>query len=255
MTPSVGRFSVPKARRAKIRPQNTCQCRCADAWPASTTGPAAAPGSPAWPWDGAASKRPGSRVTGLPDPPLKRQAQCRCTTRNGARFQGQVRISTSSGNGRSSPAPQAFQEAGKLYKCLREQMWVARRKRSIRATEGLRLHNGIKGEPEKHRQSEAGRITDGAAPSCAGNEGHTWKHCPATQFNSLAEALANPPHRNEACSTANPTRPRHRMVALAARPPGPSAPPSSQSEKATVMLGICGHILSAGRRSRTTLRE
>src|SRR5450759_4244827 len=46
----------------------------------------------------------------------------------------------------------------------------------------------------------------------------------------------NPPHRHEARTTTHPTRLCHRMVALAARPPGRSTPRSSQAKNATVML-------------------
>ena len=46
----------------------------------------------------------------------------------------------------------------------------------------------------------------------------------------------NPPHRHQARTTAHPARQRHRMVALAARPPSRSAARTPQKESATVML-------------------
>src|ERR1700752_2684059 len=46
----------------------------------------------------------------------------------------------------------------------------------------------------------------------------------------------NPSHRYQARSTAHLDRPRSRMVALAASPPGPRSPRSPQTETATVML-------------------
>src|SRR5487761_1269570 len=48
----------------------------------------------------------------------------------------------------------------------------------------------------------------------------------------------NPPHRHEARATAHPTRTRHCMVFMAARPSSRSAPRTSQKEKATVMLAL-----------------
>src|SRR5215472_14761988 len=52
----------------------------------------------------------------------------------------------------------------------------------------------------------------------------------------------NPPHRHQARPPARPARSHHRMVVVAARPPGPSSPCPSQACKpqkknATVMLG------------------
>ena len=47
----------------------------------------------------------------------------------------------------------------------------------------------------------------------------------------------NPSHRYQARSTAHLDRPRSRMVALTASPPGPRSPRSPQTENATVMLG------------------
>jgi hypothetical protein len=51
----------------------------------------------------------------------------------------------------------------------------------------------------------------------------------------------NPPHLREACSTAHPTHPHHRVVTVAPRPPGRRAPRSPQAREpqkkhATVML-------------------
>src|SRR5215468_5856265 len=51
----------------------------------------------------------------------------------------------------------------------------------------------------------------------------------------------NPPHRHQARPPARPARSHHRMVVVAARPPGPSSPCPSQARKpqkknATVML-------------------
>ena len=55
----------------------------------------------------------------------------------------------------------------------------------------------------------------------------------------------NPPHRHQARPTAHPARPRHRMVALAARPSSRSAPRASQKKNATVMLvSVPEHIES-----------
>jgi hypothetical protein len=52
----------------------------------------------------------------------------------------------------------------------------------------------------------------------------------------------NPPHRHQARPPARPARSHHRMVVVAARPPGPSSSCSSQAcisqkKNATVMLG------------------
>ena len=52
----------------------------------------------------------------------------------------------------------------------------------------------------------------------------------------------NPPHRHETRTTAHPTRPRHRMVALATRSPSRSAPRTSQKKNATVMLGAGSQV-------------
>jgi hypothetical protein len=46
----------------------------------------------------------------------------------------------------------------------------------------------------------------------------------------------NPPHCNQACTTAHPTRAHHRMVTLAKSSPSRSTPRPSQNENATVML-------------------
>jgi hypothetical protein len=55
-------------------------------------------------------------------------------------------------------------------------------------------------------------------------------------------APGNPPHRHQARPPARPARSHHRMVVVAARPPGPSSSCSSQAcipqkKNATVMLG------------------
>src|SRR5215813_7519738 len=47
----------------------------------------------------------------------------------------------------------------------------------------------------------------------------------------------NPPRRYQARSTAHPSRPRSRMVALAASSPGRRSPRLPQTNNATVMLG------------------
>src|SRR5512135_3048154 len=46
----------------------------------------------------------------------------------------------------------------------------------------------------------------------------------------------NPSYRDQARATAHPTRPRHRLVALATRSPGRGTPRSPQRKNATVML-------------------
>src|SRR6516164_6996337 len=68
---------------------------------------------------------------------------------------------------------------------------------------------------------------------------HPKKHRHAGTPNSVRDPLVdpgNPSHRYQARSTAHLDRPRSRMVALAASPPGPRSPRSPQAENATVML-------------------
>src|SRR6516225_10090072 len=69
---------------------------------------------------------------------------------------------------------------------------------------------------------------------------HPKKHRHAGTPNIVRDPLVdpgNPSHRYQARSTAHLDRPRSRMVALAASPPGPRSPRSPQAENATVMLG------------------
>src|SRR6516164_9449241 len=69
---------------------------------------------------------------------------------------------------------------------------------------------------------------------------HPKKHRHAGTPNIVPDPLVdpgNPSHRYQARSTAHLDRPRSRMVALAASPPGPRSPRSPQAENATVMLG------------------
>src|ERR1700693_6473808 len=66
------------------------------------------------------------------------------------------------------------------------------------------------------------------------------KRCYTCGRNLVPHPLVDPgnsPHRHEARTTAHPTRPRHRMVALAACPPGRGATRPPQKQNATVMLG------------------
>src|SRR6516165_4120082 len=68
---------------------------------------------------------------------------------------------------------------------------------------------------------------------------HPKKHRHAGTPNVVRDPLVdpgNPSHRYQARSTAHLDRPRSRMVALAASPPGPRSPRSPQAENATVML-------------------
>src|SRR4029077_16663073 len=68
---------------------------------------------------------------------------------------------------------------------------------------------------------------------------HSKKHRHADAPNIVPDPLVdsgNPSHRYQARSTAHLDRPRSRMVALAASPPGPRSPRSPQTETATVML-------------------
>src|ERR1700752_758014 len=72
---------------------------------------------------------------------------------------------------------------------------------------------------------------------------HSKKHRHAGAPNIVPDPLVdsgNPSHRYQARSTAHVDRPRSRMVALAASPPGPRSPRSPQTETATVMLGSVG---------------
>src|ERR1700693_6239046 len=65
------------------------------------------------------------------------------------------------------------------------------------------------------------------------------KRCYTCGRNLVPHPLVDPgnsPHRHEARTTAHPTRPRHRMVALAACPPGRGATRPPQKQNATVML-------------------
>src|SRR6516225_1115662 len=69
---------------------------------------------------------------------------------------------------------------------------------------------------------------------------HPKKHRHAGTPNIVRDPLVdpgNPSHRYQARSTAHLDRPRSRMVALAASPPGPRSPRSPQAENATVMIG------------------
>src|ERR1700751_5100095 len=70
---------------------------------------------------------------------------------------------------------------------------------------------------------------------------HSKKHRHADAPNIVPDPLVdsgNPSHRYQARSTANLNRPRSRMVALAASPPGPRSPRSPQTDTATVMLEL-----------------
>src|ERR1039458_7509982 len=55
----------------------------------------------------------------------------------------------------------------------------------------------------------------------------------------------NPPHRQQACTTAHPTRAHHRMVTLAKSSPSRSTPRPSQNETATVMLGMIADYMDS----------
>src|SRR6516165_9452259 len=70
---------------------------------------------------------------------------------------------------------------------------------------------------------------------------HPKKHRHAGTPNVVRDPLVdpgNPSHRYQARSTAHLDRPRSRMVALAASPPGPRSPRSPQAENATVVLVV-----------------
>src|ERR1700693_1793355 len=80
------------------------------------------------------------------------------------------------------------------------------------------------------------------------------KRCYTCGRNLVPHPLVDPgnsPHRHEARTTAHPTRPRHRMVALAACTPGRGATRPPQKQNATVMLRcepnqcieMCGQIM------------
>src|SRR6516165_7987301 len=77
---------------------------------------------------------------------------------------------------------------------------------------------------------------------------HPKKHRHAGTPNSVRDPLVdpgNPSHRYQARSTAHLDRPRSRMVALAASPPGPRSPRSPQAENATVMLVSVSKLLES----------
>src|SRR5512135_2048047 len=68
----------------------------------------------------------------------------------------------------------------------------------------------------------------------------TKKHCHVFRKDVAPDLLVdagNPSYRDQARTTAHPTRPCHRLVTLATRSPGSSASRSFQTKNATVMLG------------------
>ena len=78
------------------------------------------------------------------------------------------------------------------------------------------------------------------AISIVEHDGVAEVHAGASTPNVVRDPLVdpgNPSHRYQARSTAHLDRPRSRMVALAASPPGPRSPRSPQTENATEMLG------------------
>ena len=89
---------------------------------------------------------------------------------------------------------------------------------------------------------------------------HPKKHRRAGPPNVIRDPLVdpgNPSYRYQARSTAHFDRPRSRMVALAASPPGPCSPRSPQPENATVMLvsDPFRHDQSSIRRGSPSSRE
>src|SRR6202162_2996814 len=75
------------------------------------------------------------------------------------------------------------------------------------------------------------------------------KRCYTCGRNLVPHPLVDPgnsPHRHEARTTAHPTRPRHRMVALAACPPGRGATRPPQKQNATVMLEPIREVVESG---------
>ena len=64
----------------------------------------------------------------------------------------------------------------------------------------------------------------------------------------------NPSYRDQARATAHPTRPRHRLVALATRSPGRGTPRSPQGKNATVMLAPCERLHPGGTHPPTPRR-